>query len=70
MAESVITTYFPSQIASDEEKMSIKYGTTIGRAIENEWFNNDTGGNRFQSNQNTFHNLRLYARGEQSIWSP
>ena len=67
MAESVITTYFPSQIASDEEKMSIKYGTTIGRAIENEWFNNDTGSNRFQSNQNTFHNLRLYARGEQSV---
>lgn len=67
MAESVITSYFPSQIASDEEKMSIEYGTTIGRAIENEWFNNDTGNGRFKSNQNTFHNLRLYARGEQSI---
>jgi len=67
MAESVVTSYFPSQIASDEEKMSIEYGTTIGRAIENEWFNNDTGNGRFKSNQNTFHNLRLYARGEQSI---
>ena len=67
MAESVVTSYFPSQIASDAEKMSIDYGTTIGRAIENEWFSSDNGLNRFRSNQNTFHNLRLYARGEQGI---
>ena len=67
MAESVITNYFPSQIASDKEKMSIDYGTSIGRAIENEWFKTDNGLNRFKSNQNTFHNLRLYARGEQGI---
>jgi hypothetical protein len=67
MAESVVTSYFPSQIASDAEKMSIEYGTTIGRAIENEWFSSDNGLNRFRSNQNTFHNLRLYARGEQGI---
>ena len=67
MAESVITSYFPSQIASDQEKMSLKYGTTIGRAIENEWFSSDNGIGRFKSNQNTFHNLRLYARGEQGI---
>lgn len=67
MAESVVTNYFPSQIASDEEKMSLKYGDAIGRAIENEWFKTDNGLGRFKSNQNTFHNLRLYARGEQSI---
>tara|TARA_R110002072_G_scaffold47420_3_gene130579 strand:- start:947 stop:3373 length:2427 start_codon:yes stop_codon:yes gene_type:complete len=67
MAESVVTSYFPSQIASDAEKMSIDYGTTIGRAIENEWFSSSDGTNRFVSNQNTFHNLRLYARGEQGI---
>jgi len=67
MAESVITNYFPSQIASDAEKMSIDYGTSVGRAIENEWFRSDNGLGRFKSNQNTFHNLRLYARGEQSI---
>jgi hypothetical protein len=67
MAESVVTNYFPSQIASDQEKMSIDYGTSIGRAIENEWFKTDNGLNRFKSNQNTFHNLRLYARGEQGI---
>jgi len=40
MAESVITSYFPSQVASDAEKMSMDYGTTVGRAIESEWFNN------------------------------
>ena len=67
MAESVVTSYFPSQIASDSEKASIEYGTTIGRAIENEWFRSDNGLNRFKSNQNTFHNLRLYARGEQGV---
>ena len=69
MAESVITSYFPSQVASDAEKMSMDYGTTVGRAIESEWFNNTNGGSssRFQSNQVTFHNLRLYARGEQPI---
>jgi hypothetical protein len=67
MAESVITSYFPSQIASDQEKQSLEYGTTVGRAIEREWFNNDNGNSRFKSNQVSFHNLRLYARGEQSI---
>ena len=67
MAESVITSYFPSQIASDSEKMSEDYGLKIGRAIENEWFSSDNGIGRFKSNQNTFHNLRLYARGEQGI---
>ena len=67
MAESVITSYFPSQIASDEEKMSLDYGTSIGRAIESEWFKTDNGLGRFKSNQNTFHNLRLYARGEQGV---
>ncbi len=67
MAESVVTSYFPSQIASDAEKMSKDYGNTIGRAIENEWFSSDNGNSRFKSNQATFHNLRLYARGEQGI---
>ena len=67
MAESVITSFFPSQIASDSEKMSLDYGTRVGRAIENEWFRSDNGIGRFKSNQNTFHNLRLYARGEQGV---
>ena len=47
--------------------MSLDYGTSVGRAIESEWYTTSNGQGRFQSNQNTFHNLRLYARGEQSI---
>ena len=27
----------------------------------------DRGSNRYRTNNNNFHNLRLYARGEQSI---
>jgi hypothetical protein len=59
--------YFPSQVVSDAEKMSDKYGMEVGRAIQQEWFTNDQGSSRYKSNQNTFHNLRLYARGEQAI---
>ena len=67
MAESVIKSFFPSQVASDAEKMSPEYGLRVGRAIQDEWFKSDSGTTRFRSNQNTFHNLRLYARGEQGI---
>ena len=67
MAESGIKSYFPSQTVSDAEKLSYDYGLKVGRAIEQEWFNNDRGSNRYKTNSNDFHNLRLYARGEQSI---
>ena len=67
MAESGIKSYFPSQTVSDAEKLSYDYGLKVGKAIETEWFNNDRSLNRFRSNHNIFHNLRLYARGEQSI---
>jgi len=67
MAESVINNYFPSQVVSDLEKMSYDYGLKVGKAIETEWFHTDRGSNRYRTNQNNFHNLRLYARGEQSI---
>jgi len=67
MAESVINSFFPSQVASDAEKLSPEYGLRVGRAIQDEWFKSDSGTNRYRSNQNTFHQLRLYARGEQSI---
>ena len=59
--------YFPSQTVSDAEKLSYEYGLKVGKAIETEWFNNDRNLNRYRSNYNNFHNLRLYARGEQSI---
>tara|TARA_R110000764_G_scaffold1300_1_gene5115 strand:+ start:202 stop:2625 length:2424 start_codon:yes stop_codon:yes gene_type:complete len=67
MAESVVNNYFPSQVVSDAEKLSYDYGLKIGKAIESEWFHKDRGSNRYSTNQNNFHNLRLYARGEQSI---
>ena len=68
MAESVIRSYFPSQVVSDLEKLSYDYGLKVAKAIEQEWFNNDRNRDgRFKANQNNFHNLRLYARGEQPI---
>jgi hypothetical protein len=67
MAESGIKSYFPSQTVSDAEKLSYEYGLKVGKAIEQEWFNNDSGSSRYKTNKNEFHNLRLYARGEQSI---
>ena len=67
MANAVVNSFFPSQVASDQEKMSQEYGLRVGRAIQGEWFSSNSGTSRFQSNQNTFHNLRLYARGEQPI---
>jgi hypothetical protein len=67
MAESVVKSYFPSQVASDLEKVSYDYGLKVAKAIEDEWFKRDGGVYRFHSNQETFHNRRQYARGEQSI---
>jgi len=59
------TVNFPSQAVSDLEKMSYKYGEDIAKAIKKEWFDGTTS--RFDNNLNDFHQLRLYARGEQSI---
>ena len=59
--------YFPSQTVSDAEKLSYDYGIKVGKAIEQEWFNNDRNIGKYRTNYNNFHNLRLYARGEQSI---
>ena len=67
MAGSVTKGFFPSQVVSDNEKISYDYGLKVARAIENEWFKRDSGTNRFYNNQNEFHKLRLYARGEQSV---
>jgi hypothetical protein len=67
MADSMLKGFFPSQVVSDQEKMGQEYGLKVAKAIESEWFNRDSGTNRFYNNQNEFHKLRLYARGEQSI---
>ena len=67
MAESVIKSYFPSQVVSDAEKISYEYGLKVAKAIETEWFYADKGSTRYNNINNDFHKLRLYARGEQSI---
>ena len=67
MAESVIKSYFPSQVVSDLEKMSYEYGLKVAQAIETEWLHPDRGVSRYRATQDNFHKLRLYARGEQSI---
>jgi len=64
MAESAISN-FPSQAVSDLEKMTYEYGLKIGRAIEHEWFNSTNS--KYLNTKNSFHKLRLYARGEQPI---
>ena len=56
---------FPSQAVSDLEKLSEEYGLKVARAIRHEWFSGSTS--KYNSHKNNFHNLRLYARGEQPI---
>jgi hypothetical protein len=59
---------FPDQVVPDAEKATYEYGLQVGRAIEGEWFRNDRGAyDRFNTNYNNFHRLRLYSRGEQSV---
>ena len=67
MADSYIKGNFPSQVVSDKEKLSQEYGLKIGKAIEKEWFDQGVGFTKFHTNENSYHKLRLYARGEQSI---
>ena len=67
MYKKFIKNYFPSQVVSDAEKSSMDYGLEVAKAIESEWFHNDKGHNKYIKNRNSFHSLRLYARGEQSI---
>jgi len=65
---SVKNVPFPNQMASDTEKSSQEYGLAVARAIEGEWFKKTTGNScRYYDQANDFHQLRLYARGEQSI---
>jgi hypothetical protein len=45
--------------------MTSEYGLKVARAIQAEWFSNRD--DKFTSNYDTFHKLRLYARGEQSV---
>tara|TARA_B100000683_G_scaffold277762_1_gene338684 strand:+ start:1056 stop:3470 length:2415 start_codon:yes stop_codon:yes gene_type:complete len=60
---------FPDQVVPDAEKATYEYGLQVGKAIEGEWFRYDNAyyQDRFSTNYNNFHRLKLYARGEQSI---
>ena len=56
---------FPSQAVSDLEKLSEEYGLEVAKAIRQEWFTGTTS--KYDDNINNYHQLRLYARGEQSV---
>ena len=58
---------FPDQVVSDEVKASMDYGVQVARAIEGEWFQEGRSGNRYVQSYSNFHQLRLYARGEQNV---
>ena len=63
MIKKGIKTSFPSQAVSDAEKMSVEYGAKVGAAIEHEWFSNNSNSNKYNGFKESFHSLRLYARG-------
>jgi len=58
---------FPDYMAPDAEKATDSYGLKVGQAIQYEWFNREGSNCRYYDQQSDFHNLRLYARGEQSV---
>lgn len=58
---------FPSQFVTDAEKKTDEFGLRVGQAIQYEWFRKDGQINRFYDRWREIHNLRLYARGEQSV---
>ena len=58
---------FPDQLAPDAKKASMEYGLSVGKAIESQWFRKESGTSRFYSNRDTYHKLRTYAMGEQSV---
>jgi hypothetical protein len=59
-------TSYPNPLAPDEEKIQDEYGLKMGKAIEYEWWNRPEEGNsNFYDKRDIYHNLRLYARGEQ-----
>ena len=63
----IISSAFPSQLATDAEKASDQFGLQVGQAIQYEWFRKDGNSCRFYSQWREFNRLRLYARGEQSV---
>jgi len=57
---------YPNYLAPDEEKMTEEYGLQMGKAIEYEWwFRPENSQCKFFDKRDRYHELRLYARGEQ-----
>ena len=57
---------FPDPLASDEEKNKKDYGFSFGKAIEYEWaVSSNDGSSQFYDKRDRYHQLRIYARGEQ-----
>ena len=64
--ESMVKRSFPDYLAPDEEKLTDDYGLSMGKAIEYEWWYRPDGSQcRFHDKRDRYHELRLYARGEQ-----
>ena len=63
-----VNSAFPNQMVSEAEKKTTEYGLLVGQAIEYEWFRGGrVNGSRWNTGYQQFHNLRLYARGEQNV---
>ena len=62
-----VKTSFPSHSVSEKEKMNYEYGMQIANAIESEWFRKDSGSTKYYNSRQRYNDLRLYARGEQSV---
>ena len=59
---------FPAQTATEIEKQDPEFGLRVGKAIQSEWFRQESGSStRFYSRWLEFNKLRLYARGEQPV---
>ena len=58
---------FPSNAVSDAEKASMEYGKRVAQAVEHEWFRKDAGTTKYLHSKQRYNELRLYARGEQSV---
>tara|TARA_R110000851_G_scaffold291462_2_gene445812 strand:+ start:5495 stop:7936 length:2442 start_codon:yes stop_codon:yes gene_type:complete len=58
---------FPNHLATDAEKNTDTFGLQMLKAIEKEWmYRPENGACSYYDKRDKYHNLRLYARGEQS----
>ena len=57
---------YPDYLAPDEVKATEEYGLAMGKAIEYEWwFRPENSQSKYFDKRDRYHELRLYARGEQ-----